>query len=252
MTVTTATTTPTGTQTLTVTGTGTSATHTVGVPLTVTSASTTRPALVQSAGATETAAATSLTARLPASSAAGHLLVAAASVYTGLSNRITSVTDSAGDVWTRAGTWAVSGHNSDGELWYTANAKPVSTITTHTASAAVVALSVMDFSGVATSSALDAVTGTSNTSTAPASGSVTPGAPGELVVGFVAGHASSQATTLTTPGITALVQQTSAAGTVASVHGGYLVPTAAGQVSITGRFTTAMYWAAGVAAFRAG
>jgi hypothetical protein len=250
MTVSTAATTPTGTQTLTVTGTGTTATHTTAVTLSVTSTSSTRPALVQSDGATQTAAATALTASLPTSSAAGHLLVAVASVYTGLSNRITSVTDSAGNTWTRAGSWAVSGHNSDGEVWFAANAKPVTTISTHTASAAVVALTVMDFSGVATSSPLDVVTGTSNTSTSPSSGPVTTGAPGELVVGFVAGHASAQAMTITTPGVTALGQRRSAAATTASVVGGYLVSAAAAQVSITGTFAAAVYWAAGIAAFR--
>jgi hypothetical protein len=87
------------------------------------SAATTSPQLVQLAGATATTAAKSLTAKFPATTSAGDLLVLSASVYTGTTNRITSVTDSAGRSWVRIGSYAVSGHNSDGEMWYLGLAK---------------------------------------------------------------------------------------------------------------------------------
>src|SRR5690349_15332325 len=118
---------------------------TCGVPdsaVTLASAATTSPQLVQSTGATETTAAQSLTATFPAATTAGDLLVLSASVYTGTTNRITSVTDSAGRSWIRIGTYAVSGHNSDGEMWYSANAASVTKVTVRTKSSAVVALSV--------------------------------------------------------------------------------------------------------------
>ena len=69
-------------------------------------AATTGPQLVQSTGATETTAAKSLTATFPAATTIGDLLVLSASVYTGTTGRITSVTDSAGRSWTRIGTCA--------------------------------------------------------------------------------------------------------------------------------------------------
>ena len=118
--------------------------------------STSGPQLVQATGATETTAATALTATFPASTAGGHLLVLAASVYTGTANRITAVTDSAGRSWTRIGTYSASGHNSDGELWYSANAPAVTSVTAQTKSSAVMAMSVLEFSGVIATSPLDA------------------------------------------------------------------------------------------------
>jgi len=54
------------------------------------SATTTSPQLVQFAGATETTAAKSLTAKFPAATTTGDLLVLSASLYTGTTNRITS------------------------------------------------------------------------------------------------------------------------------------------------------------------
>ena len=250
MTITTATTTPAATSTVTVTGTGTTATHTTTLALTVTNGSVATPRLVQSGGASETTAATSLTARFPATTGAGHLLVLAAGVYTGATNKITSVTDSAGNTWTRIGAYAVSGHYSDGELWYAANAQPTSSVTARTASSAMVAMQVSDYSGVATTNPLDAATGTSATGTTAASGSVVPTTANELTVGFIAGHGNSQAISFTTPGLTALAQMTSVGSTTTSVCSGYLVAGAGGPESATGTFGSGMYWAAGIAVFR--
>lgn len=152
MTITTAASTPTGTSLITVTGTGTSAVHSTSPTLTVTSASSSGPQLVQSAGATESAAVTSLTGTFPSTTTTGQLLVLSASEYTGATNHITSVTDSAGNRWTRIGAYDVAGHNSNGEMWYSGDAAPV---TVHTASAASLAFYVEEFSGVSTNSPLD-------------------------------------------------------------------------------------------------
>ncbi len=154
MTITTASGTQPGPYTVTVTGTGVSAVHSTTFTLTVTASSGTTPKLVQTASGTETSSATSLSGSFPTATTNGHLLVLSASVYTGATNRITSVTDSAGNAWTRIGSYSVSGHYSDGELWYSANAKPVTTVTVHNASAASVAFEVQEFSGVATTSPL--------------------------------------------------------------------------------------------------
>ena len=152
-----------------------------------------QPWLVQAAGASETVAGTSLSATLPAPTTSGHLLVLSASLYTGITNPITSVTDTAGNPWTRIGVFAVSGHYSDGEMWYAANAAAVTSVTVHTASAMVIAVEVEEFAGIATTNPLDVSTGTSNTGTSAGSGPTTPTGTGDLVVGFIAGHGKDQA-----------------------------------------------------------
>lgn len=244
-------TTPVGTVTITITATGSGVSHSATISLTVNPPSTGGPAFVQSASASEAAASTALTATFPSVSTAGHLLVLSASVYTGATNTISSVTDSAGGTWTRIASRFVSGHNSDGEQWYSANAKAVTSVTAHTASASTMALTVQEFSGVATANPLDVSTGASATGTAASSGSVTSTAANDLVVGYIAGHASTQAIVVTSLGY--LVQpQVLSTGTIATVVSGYQVQGAAGPVVTAGSFTGAMYWSAGVAAFRSG
>jgi hypothetical protein len=218
--------------------------------VTLAPAAITSPQLVQSTGATEKAATKSLTAKFPAATAAGDLLVLSASVYTGITNRISSVTDSAGRSWTRIGAYAVPGHNSDGEMWYSANAASVTKVTVRTTSSAVVALSVQEFSGVAAASPLDVATGTSASSNSPSSGTVTPTAAGDLAVGFIAGHASKQVITVTAAGYTSQPQRTSAASRVASVVTGYRTLSTVEAQVFTGSLSTAMYWAAGIAMFK--
>jgi hypothetical protein len=175
--------------------------------------------------------------------------VLSASLYTGATNHITSVTDSSGATWTRIGTYFASGHNSDGELWYRANAGSVTSVTIRTATAVSMAMSVQEFAGVATANALDTSVGASNTSTAPASGTVQPTAPNELAVGFLSGHASVQPLTVTTTGFTALPQANSTTP-FATVTAAYQVLSATTAIGLAGSSATAMYWAAGVALFK--
>jgi Calcineurin-like phosphoesterase/Fibronectin type III domain len=249
LTITTSTSTPVGTSTVTVTGTGTVATHSVPVTLTV-NPPFNGPRLVQATGATESAAATSLTATFPTATTAGNLLVVSASVYTGATNHITSVTDSAGNQWTRIAAFDTSGHNSDGEMWYSASAAPVTNVTVHIGTAVSMAFGVQEFSGVATASPLDSFAGASNTSTGPAAGPVTPTGTNELVVGFVAGHANAETITVTSPGYTVQPQQTST-GPITSIVTGYLVAPTTDPQTFAAGIPTAMYWAAGIATFAA-
>jgi hypothetical protein len=214
-----------------------------------TAAAATGPRLVQSAGASQTSAATSLTANFPGTTTAGNLLVLSASVYTGTSNQITAVTDSAGGSWQRIGAYASPGHYSDGEMWYSANARPTARVTVHTASRAVVAMSVQEFSGVAATSPLDGAAGAAKRSLAPASGQVTPGG-ADLAVGFAAGHGSAQPLNVTAPGYTAQPQQTSRAAQVASVVTGYRALTSASAQNFTASLASTAYWAAGIAMFK--
>jgi hypothetical protein len=224
----------------------------VAFTLTVSALAAATPHVVQTAGATEAAPATSLAATFAGPTTAGDLLVLSASGNTGASNHITSVTDSAGNSWSRIGAYEVSGHNSDGELWYSANASATTTVTEHTASAAAVAFTVQEFAGVATSAPLVTSIGASSSGATPASGSIATTLANELVVGFVGGHANKQAITVTSPGYATQPQQTTSgsASVLASEVTGYRVVSTPGTASVTGSLGTAVYWAAGVAAFR--
>ncbi len=205
------------------------------------------PTLVQTAAGTS---ATSLTATFPGATTAGHLLVLTASLYTGTSNHITSVTDSAGSSWTRIGAYASSGHNSDGEMWYAVSAAGARSVAVHTAATSV-AFQVQEYSGTASTSVLAGSTGASNVGTTATAGPLTAHA-GDLVVGFVAGHGTAQAITLGTP-FTATQSQTAiSAGSIATDRSGSEVASGSGPVSLSGTFSSSMYWAAGIAAFNAG
>jgi len=184
-------------------------------------------------------------ATLQTPSAAGDLLVLSASLGTGSGNHITSVTDSAGNAWQFIGSSYQSGHNSAGELWYSANAAPVTSVTVTTKTTSV-ALEVQEFSGVAATAPLDRSSVTSGSGTAAATGSIVPAATGELAVGFVAGHGSSQ---IVTPTAGYTTESQIAAGTSASLVSGYQILGTPNTETFGGTFSTSMYWAAGLAFF---
>ncbi len=244
----TATTTTPGQYPITITATAGSLQESTTFTLTVQAAVGGTPHLVQTASGTETASSTSLSGSFPTQTGTGDLLVLSASEYNGATNHITSVTDTAGNKWTLIGSYNVSGHNSNGEMWYAANTSPTLTVTVHNSAAAFESFEVQEFAGMA-ASPLDVATGTSNTSTAPSSGSVTSTATGELAVGFIAGHGNAEAISVTSPGYTTQAEQTTT-GTITTVETGYQVLGAPGAQSFTGSFGTAMYWAAGIAIFK--
>ena len=249
MTVTTSSSTPSGFYPITVTGTAPSGTETATFTVTVNAVVTSSPALVQSAMATESAASLSLQATFPRATTAGHLLVLTASEYTGSTNLLT-VSDSAGDVWTKitSATNYVAGHNSYGAMWYLADAPSVTSVTVSTKTASFVTFEVQEFSGVAATSPLDTSAGTANTGTSASSGSVTPSASGDLAVGFVAGHANAEA--ITVPATSFTTQpQLATTGSIATLVTGTEVVSGTSSQSFGGTFKTAMYWAAGLALF---
>ncbi len=102
------------------------------------------PGFVQTAGSSTT------TVTLPVASTPGDLLVLSASVLTGASHPITAVSDGK-NTWTKVGAYDVAGSNSDGEMWYAANAASVSSVTV-TTGATTVSLLLDEFNGVATTS----------------------------------------------------------------------------------------------------
>jgi hypothetical protein len=170
-------------------------------------------------------------------------------VYTGATDQITSVTDSAGNTWTRVGAYDTAGHYSDGELWYAANASPATTVTVHVNNATTVSFELLDFTGVATSP-LDTSAGASSTGTSATSGTANSSTSNELAIGFVAGHTSSQAITAGATGYTAEPEITSIGTTTTSVVAAFEVLSAPGATAFSATFPGSMYWAAGVAIFK--
>ena len=177
---------------------------------------------------------------------AGDTLVLGASLYTGTTNNITSVTDSAGDAWHKIGAASVSGHNSDGELWYASGVPAGVTSITATTAATSLALQAQEISGV---SSVEGSSLASDTSAAAASGPITPSSSGRLGVCLVAGHASAQSITLGS-GWTAPISQQESAGTgIATVLLGDQV-TGTATLTCSGSFSATMYWAAGLAVLK--
>jgi hypothetical protein len=136
--------------------------------------------------------------------------------------------------------------------WYAANARAATSVTVHTAGAAVVSLEVQEFSGISTTLAVDVATGTSRSSSSPGSGSATPTATGDLAVGFIAGHSNPQAISVTSSGYTVQAQQTSGGSSIVSVVTGYQVLPSTTTQAFNGSFSSSMYWAAGIVCFKKG
>jgi hypothetical protein len=122
-------------------------------------------------------------------------------------------------------------------------------VTVHLGTTASTAIEVQEFAGVAAASPLDTSAGMSTTSTAASSGPVTPAAGNELLVGFAAGHGNAEAMTVS-GGFTLQPQQTTGASVASVVTGSRLLGSPSAQ-AFTATFPTAMYWASGIAAFKA-
>ncbi len=193
--------------------------------------------LVTSAGASGP------TVTLPQAAPAGDLLVLSASQYTGTTNHISGVSDNAGDTWHLVVAPDSSGHNSEGELWYTYALGSVSAVTAAT-TAPSIATEVQVFSGVKSGSPP-----TSGSTSATGTAASASAAAGSLEVGFIAGHGNAEPITLG-GGLTPQSQVQSAPGTsISTLITGYESPGGSGTFS--GTFGTAMYWASGVAVFPA-
>lgn len=200
------------------------------------------PALVQSASSL------TKTITLPAPSRPGDLLVLTAGLYTGATQPITAVSDGANS-WKRAGAYYVSGHYSDGEIWYAAGTSPVQAITVTTAAGSV-ALELEEFSGVAATDPLDRTAGTAGSGTAPSSGQVVPSTGAELAVGFVAGHGSAQPITVSEGGYELAPQVTTTSPSTVSVRMGHTLCAVGVPQAFAGTFPSSMYWAAGIVVFK--
>lgn len=182
-------------------------------------------AFVRQATAGTPAPAAGLT--VPIASTAGNTLVAAIAVQAGTTTSVSSVSDSAGNGWTRGAVGLLPGSNTRVELWYSTGAAPVASATVTLSAPDLASANVSEWSGVAATGALDLSGGAGNSSsTAASTPSITTANPNELVIGAV-NFPRAVTSTLATPGFTSLQDFTAspvsgrAAYRIASAPGPY-------------------------------
>jgi hypothetical protein len=158
--------------------------------------------LVRQATAGASTASPSVT--VPIASGAGHALVAAIAVQAGSTTSVSSVTDSAGNAWTKGPVGFLSGSNTRVEIWHSTAAAPVSQVTANLSAADIVSANVSEWSGVATAQPVDALGGQGNASgmTAPTPAIDTTNAT-DLIVGAI-NFPRAVSATLTSPGFAQL------------------------------------------------
>ena len=176
---------------------------------------------------TGTGAATSVPVTVPATTA-GNALVLVIANGSGLTNPVSGVTDTAGNAWALGSAGFQSGSNTRIEIWYALNAASTTQVTVTKGSAAVCAIGITEWAGVAQVGALDQAAGAgSATATSHTAGPVTTTFANELLIGGIS-FTGAAVSTLTTPGFTALTdlsntQRGRAAYAIVSATGTYSV-----------------------------
>lgn len=213
------------------------------------SASTDPAATISRVGGTSGVNSTAATTKtLSYASTAGDLLVIETSNPS--TTAVSSVTDSAGNSWTKAsGASGVRSTVLSGELWYAANAAAVSSVTVTFGASVKSAVALEEFAGVATASPLDVSHVGSGASTSPASGATTAVAAGELVLGYTA-YQSAATTYTPTAGYTALANAATSGSGNAGVADDWRTSVAGTQTDAP-TIGTNTSWVDGIAVFKA-
>jgi Calcineurin-like phosphoesterase/Purple acid Phosphatase, N-terminal domain len=141
---------------------------------------------------------------VPIASSAGNALVATIAVQAGTTTSVSSVTDSAGNTWSKGPVGLLAGSNTRVEIWYSTGAAPVAGVTVNLSAADLASANVSEWRGVAPTGALDAFAAQGNASapTAPTP-SITTTSSGDLVIGGM-NFPRSGTSTLATEGFTPL------------------------------------------------
>jgi hypothetical protein len=158
--------------------------------------------LVRQATAGAATAAQSLS--VPISSGAGRALVATIAVQAGTTTSVTSVTDSAGNAWTKGPVGLLSGSNTRIEIWHSTGAAPVASVTANLSAPDIVSANVSEWSGVAAAQAVDVFAAQGNASgTTASTPAITTTNANDLVIGAI-NYPRTVSSTLTTPGFSEL------------------------------------------------
>jgi chitodextrinase len=164
---------------------------------------------------------------VPIASTTGNALVASIAVQAGTTTSVSSLTDSAGNTWTKGPVGFLSGSNTRVEIWYSTGAASVSSVTVNLSAPDLASANVSEWSGVAPAGALDLSGGQGNVSSTTASTpSITTSNADDLIVGAI-DFPGSVISALATAGFTSLDDFTvstvkgRAAYRVASATGSY-------------------------------
>ncbi|MGH7667760.1 MAG: metallophosphoesterase family protein [Candidatus Dormibacteria bacterium] len=243
--------TPTGTPTPTPTGTPTP-TPTVTPP----------PGWsVQTYGGTETTSATSLRIADPAGTAAGDRLVVVAGLRTGATGRITSITDSAGNVWTNRDVTYTAGVTNRSEYWESLDSQalaPGGLVTVTFSSSEIAAADLLVISGDdgSTPALISATSAASGANKTANSGPVTPADAGDLQIGWIqtpnkSTAEGSPAAAFTAGSGTALGWSGSSSGSTSlSLDASFQSPNTTSGQSYQATFSGTPPWSAGIATIK--
>jgi hypothetical protein len=206
-------------------------------------------AYVQGAAISTGSSVTSVTLQL-GKVTAGDLLVGWFGQYN--SSGQVQVSDNVNGAWTRASASTTFGGGGDLTFYYVQNAKAASslTITISASSATYLQGAVSEFSGIATSGALDQTAAANGNSNSVSSGATASVGSGELVVGgIITGGQPGTVTPGSSAGLPFTMGTQTSAG---SSDLEYVLASAAGPQTATASFSSATDWYAGVAVFKAG
>ncbi|HEY6537968.1 MAG TPA: hypothetical protein VI138_02875, partial [Candidatus Dormibacteraeota bacterium] len=257
--------TPTGTPTPTPTPTGTpTPTPTpTGTPTPTPTATATPPPAwsVQTYGSTETTSATTLRIAVPAGTAAGDRLAVVAALRTGATGRITSITDTAGNVWSNRDVTYTSGVSNRAEYWESIAAKALApggvvTITFSSSEIAAADLLVISGDDGSTPAVISATSSASGASKTANSGTVTPANPGDLQIGWIqtpnkSTSEGSPAASFTAGSGTSLGWSGSSSGSsYLSLDASFQSPNTTSGQSYQATFSATPAWSAGIATIK--
>ena len=193
-------------------------------------------------------------------STSGNALIAIVAIAAGATAKISSITDSAGNAWVVPSASPnqnppanfVSGSNTYFAIAYALNAAAITSITVNISASKVFSYNVVEFSGVATSSAVDQSASSSNsTATSPLlTPSITTANANDLIIGGMSANNNSM--TLGSAGYTALTSMVPvstmkgvAAYQIVSSTGSYSISWTPGANAVSGAGIMAFQAAAG-------
>jgi acid phosphatase len=217
------------------------------------------PALASSAitesetfGAANSAAATSLSASPTSATTAGNTLVATIRLRnTTALPSVTKVADSKGETWRRAAAVA-SGAQTDGEIWYFANAASIPTtgsVTVTASAASAIGFTVLDLSG-ASATPLDKTATNAGTGTAASTGTtaVTSQA-NEIAVADVGWNGTPTPSGQTSGYTTTSVEQATVSGTAMGEQAAWKLLGTTGAQSYAATLSASSAWTGAIATF---
>ncbi len=234
---------------------GGAASHTISTPATNTtytatyqgSGSTASPiALIQTA-AKDAGTTASTTLAFPSTNTAGNLIAVA--VRAGGINQVFTITDTKGNVYRKAVQFNVTLDSVSLALFYAENISGgANTVQVSSTQSGTLRLGILEYSGVATTNALDVTAAAQGTSAAPTSGNATTTANGDLLIGVF----STADPLNVTPGTGFALSSAVPANPNAKLAVADRVQTAAGSAAAAASLGATTDWGSAFAAFRPG